>query len=798
MKHFKLMKGVLACLLSLALVVTCFTSVGAKAEETSGSGTATVAAPNAVSAEYTWADNSVNSTNQTAYVYILKADKSNTIKAKTKANGQMTNGKIALTDLKIKNVNKDVYLYVCDSEFEVEGKNIDANLIIKATNVKKLVGTVDYTKADNDGAFEIISAQATDKDKKEIANPAIFWSTTATGKYFGVNDSNNGTGDDARKYADGTTVAKNGFDGKTLQEMLVGGGQIFIKVAGVDGTSGTAQFPSKEVKVKIAKQAKAPKAKIDVKKDTIALKNGFDFALATKSTSGETTTYTVDPANWNTILPNLKGAEVKTADTSIVSTANYTPLAKKDKNAGKLVDGKSSYTAYKFKALSLDDLIKKIDPNNDKAVDNTYCIAIRKSATEKKPASAVSYIELEVQSDKPLVYTEDNVAGQFKVATTTDFDKTGLLVGTVLPNPGILSTSGESSTSGIATEGYDDSFKVVTTAGSGQTLTNVDTNGSAFEFVVVKSQDLDATGEKAIDWSTVSWKKLTAKTKINSKLKGSYKLIDGSKVKAEIKTESAQLTGDAKAQTYILIRRSGVKNGARASKYIKLYVAKDGKNVSLYSTVDNGEVAKKYTIKFVKFVKVGDTYSWQAAKDVEDISIWVKEGDTKYAKLPETTGAVLYKANAGSGATTTVVSSNSAESSASGYAISGSGEDVTEYIAIREYATVTVKQVVSGSGSATVEYYTLKNGKYTQGSSSGENLTFVGDTFALDNIAAPAATGSLSGMSITCQSATSGVTIADGTAQNTKKVSVAVNTADAVVITLNYTATATSTSGDGN
>jgi hypothetical protein len=807
MKHFKLMKGVLACLLSLALVVTCFTSVGAKADETSGSGTATVTAPTTVSAEFKWATNTVEA-NSAAVVYVLKAKTGNTIKkgAKSvtlaKASQTATKFSATMADLGIKKATKEVYLYVCDKEFEANGTNISANLVIKAPAAKKVVGTIDYTKADGDDkTFNVISATATDDKKAAIKDPEIWWSTEADGTYYQVNDS--AKADTPRKYADSKTDAPKGFDGKTLNEMLAAGGTIYIKMAGKDGATGDAQFGSQAVKVKIAKQAKAPKAKVDAKKDTIALKNGFDFGFAVKDET--TKEYTVE--KWFTILPNLKTATVKSYDSSIVATTNYTPLGKKDSNAGKEVESASgnatiktySYTAYKFKALSIETILKVFRNESSLNYTNGDCvIAVRKSATEKKPASAASYLELSAQSDKPLVYTQDNVDGEYLVATSADFDKKGIIAGTVVPFPG--SVSGEDT---IATKGYDDTFEVGKISGSGE-IVNADTNGSTYEFAILAQKDLVATGDKAIDVSTIAWKKFDpAKTKITSKLKTKYSLIDGTKTTAQLDTVSAQVNAGSGANTaaqfsgvknFIVIRRAGnSKSSLRASNWIYLYVVKNGKTYELYSTVDNGEVAYKYTIKFVKYQKnaTGNDYSWQAS-DVEDVSVWTQAGTVKNVKLPETTGAKFYKATAASGDTNAVINGSGSGaitySASSGYATTGSGENTVEYIAIREYANITVKQEISISGSTTkdvITYYQQKDGKFTMADgTSGEATYFVGDDFTISTSGLPTCTSS-SGATVEAGSG-EGITFNNG---NATVNATTIKTADEVVIVIPYTAT---------
>jgi hypothetical protein len=791
------MKGMLACLLSLALVFSCFTTVDAKADTTSTSG-ATVTAPTAVTATYQWSTNTLRA-GSAAYVYVLKAETGNNIKVgatakqMAKADGD-SDYSIALTDLGVKKENKDAYFYVCDKEFEAAGTNITANFVIKATAAKKVTAVIDYTKADNElKVCDVISATVVDTKGATVKEPKIYWSTEINGTYYDVTS----TAETAkRKYSDEAlkdTTAPDGFDGQTLREMY--GNTIYVKVAGVDGVSKTAQFASKAVKVKISKQTKATAMKIDVKKDTISLKNGFDFALAEKDDKGE---YKLADGHWHTILPYLKSAAVKDVADSIVDTTAYTPLGKKESNAGKKVTVEGgftySYTSLKVKTLSIEALFSYLDLSDETLDDGPFVIAVRKSASEKKPVSEVSYIEVGVQAECPIVYTQDNVEGQFLVASSTDFAKKGISVGTIVPHPG--NVSGEDT---IATIGYDDTFEVGKTSDSGAKIANADNGGSSFEYAIVQSKDLEAYASsvaKTIDWTSVSWKKLDpAKTKITGKLKTKYTLIDGTKVTATLDTVSAQVTDFSKVKTFLVVRRAGVKSGnTRPSDYIKLYVAKEGTKYNLYSTVDNGAAANKHTIKFSKFSKKSDgTYGWQAATDVEDISVWVAENDKKYVSLPEIASGKLFTASSISGEPDEVVSTVSGEPNKGKYEINGNdtGSSLVKYMAIREYANVTVKQVISGDTSKEIIIYQQKDGKKTYengAASSGEATLFVGQTLSISG----GTVSSISGYVLANGTpANSGeVTFATGTGATVATVSKAINTAEEVVIVIPYTATA--------
>ena len=124
MKRVKLMKCMVACLLSLTMVLSCVSTFGMKAADT------TPTAPTAVYATYKWASNSVDTGSVEASVYVLKEKSGNTIKAGTKSKATTTKEagedtySVSMTDLGIKKPDKEVYLYVCSGDFEVEGQNM--------------------------------------------------------------------------------------------------------------------------------------------------------------------------------------------------------------------------------------------------------------------------------------------------------------------------------------------------------------------------------------------------------------------------------------------------------------------------------------------------------------------------------------------------------------------------------------------------------------------------------------------------------------------------------------------------
>ncbi len=586
MKKFNLVKGLVISLMAFALAFTAFGAVSASAEEAAQA----VVKPTAVSARFDNVNNKITAT-ANAVVYVLKQEKANEIKKGAKTAGSLTkDAATPLEDLKIKGTTKDVFLYICDKEFEAADK-VDANFVIKAQAAKKVVGKIDYTKADTTTATNVLSIVATDKDKKAIAIAECVWAEELAGPY----------------------KASTEFTGAKLASMLADGGQIFVKMVGANDP---AQFASKVIKVKIAKQGKAPKVKYDQKKDSIALKNGFDIGLATKVDDADAA-----PESWFTILPNFKSATKKTAEESIVATISFTPCDKKDEAY------KNNTTQYKFKALSVNDIAKKL---NNEYAGGEFTLAVRKSATVKAPASAITYIKFDAVTKAPIVFTEDKVAGQFDIATVTDFDKKGFTIGTV------ANYNGEN-----GTEGFWNTFKLKETAGTG-----ADKNAAAYEYLVVKKADLD--GNK-IDWTTASWSKLDpAKTKINGKLKAKYSDVNGKKadttLKALAKPDGFNPSTVPAVESLLLVRRAGVKGDApvRPSAYVELYVIKDNKSYILYSKVAVGTEADAYAVDFYTLQKKDGVYAWAKDESIDSITGWTDE-DTAKVEFPAIDGAKFYK-----------------------------------------------------------------------------------------------------------------------------------------------------------
>lgn len=587
MKKHNLFKSVLALVLALVLVATSVSAISVKADETP------TAPAKVEGTQYDPLTDTITNTSKTI-IYVLKKEKDNTIKAGAECFEAAANAKVSLTtDLNVKGTTKDVYLYVCDKEFEAEGKSIQANMVIKAQAAKKVVGTVDYTKSDDTSSVAVLGATATDANKKAIESVTVLWSAEKDGTYAKANES---TG---------------GFTGAMLNAKLAEGGVIYIKMLGVEGPTGTAVRTSQAYKVKIAKQGKAPKVKLDVKKTTISIKNGLDFGIAFLK-EGKTDEY--EAVDWFTVLPTLKDATNKATD--IIATTQYLPADKKNDTQKKAVltsttdtTTKLSFTQSKVKEIALStivDLYNKDKADEDKiSLSDGFTVAVRTSATDKKPASAVSYNVITGQAEAPQIYTVENVLNYTTIAAAAKLEfKTPTIVNYVSAWKGIGSAAAASTESGVKS----------------------DTAAAKYEVAVIKAADLytsDGAEEPTyeldlskIDWSTVGWKSIKEGTKLNEKTKTKYALVGKTASDVVLKQSSSEEV-DYTKDIFVVIRRAGVKGKTNADTIIAsdLLVTRVYKvdKTYVWSIVDEeqalvGEAAENYVIKVKEWDAETKTY----------------------------------------------------------------------------------------------------------------------------------------------------------------------------------------------
>ena len=659
------------------------------------------------------------------YIYVLKSEKGTKYKSAKMYSfaGNECDKWHDLSELGIKPGNKkDVYLFeIGYHDYKGKGwdlktpETLDSNVVIKTPEASKITGVIDYTQADFPDSTTVLSITAIDNAKREIKNPTCEWC---------LNE-------------DGTYKPSDEFTGAELARLLKDSvTEIYVRMPGKNMENGVAQFASKPKKVKIAKPAKAPKLKINVANDTVGIPNGYDFAVVFSYDKGQTFT----TLYWRTVLPFLKTAKIKTLDDSIVNISQYKPA---DKNSYEARNdyGKVSYTSFKVKELTFAEIFEKA--GHSSSGFDCY-IALRKSATLKKPASEASYTFIPAQTDAPIIFTETNVDRQYRVTTATDFDKKGLSIGTIENYNGLHGT-----------EGFADSFKLTS-----QPDDDADKNPMKYESVVVNVKDIPN-----IDWSTVKWKKFDpAKTKINSKMKTKYSTYTQKGISATLSAGSApneyeevqdagmmqryvyrsgssicdavnnyELKIPSTVSTVLLIRRAGVKGQApvRASEFITLFVIKNGSTYELYSTRCNGMVAYPYTVDFYKFKANEAGTGGEFVKDTarESITGWgILDSEAK-VKFPAVTGGEYHTGEISDGKLVPGEKLNANQDGT--YTITVNEDNTPIKAVLCEYATVMIKAVY---GTVSEKIYT-RLGENVTGSvqllgfaKNGVTSNFVGET----------------------------------------------------------------------
>lgn len=437
MKRFKFMKGVLACLLSLALVLCTLEPTGIKADQgaqaentegtTSNSGSGAITADSGsgskieevpVTATYDPATDTV----------IFSAEKKVTLwygvvgKAEGKALGAKKFKKIEEKEWKQASatsesaestsaesasqtdgaytvsvsfekagfnvkVNKDLYVYYTTIEPAAKTKTpYKPNLVVsKTATTDKLAVTLNYVSAYSGSETCAVATATLGKSKTavDVANLLYRASTDEKGKEFGEwKPASELTGSilaaDIVKVSVPKTKTKVNYQ---------------FRVKGTAATSTeNAKRSSDIAKAAVKKQGKAPSVKVDyVKTEGVAIKNGLDYAVVT-ATSGESGAPVPSASGWYTVKPeNASGSGEAT-----VLSIDYVPVDKKS-----VTGNESSFTKEKVNYIKISDLLN--------GEDEVY-VYVRKSATVKDPAGAAS---------EAIVLKKAEAAPAFSGATVT-------------------------------------------------------------------------------------------------------------------------------------------------------------------------------------------------------------------------------------------------------------------------------------------------------------------------------------------------------------------------------------------
>jgi hypothetical protein len=240
---------------------------------------------------------------------------------------------------------------------------------------------------------------------------------------------------------------------------------------------------SKPVKVGIAASKAGKAVKVDVTKNAIALKNGFDFYVGDNDKGYTELGYTILPFN-----KEGKSLDDEGEPLSIISTASFAPVKKPAENA-------EMFTKEKIKSVPIEEIVGYFD---GKAITAPIIyLYVRTSATVAKPASTWTLVKIAGQTAGPSLTA---TKGKFAIQ-----DEKGALV-----------------------------IPAAKKAGSDKT------SASGFEFLIV--DEADAEDDFAgVDFSTAKWSKLVeGKTIVVGKTSSKYGK-DGGKATAHVLKDGSKV-----------------------------------------------------------------------------------------------------------------------------------------------------------------------------------------------------------------------------------------------------------------
>lgn len=427
MKRFKLMKGMLACLLSLALVFCALEPAGVNADEvtptennesnTSGSGSGSTTAGSGSGSGTTVEEVPVTVTyDPVTDTVVFSAEKAVTLwygvvgKAEGKALAGNKFKKIEVKDWKqggaasgsaestsaestsagstsAENTNKTDDGYTVAVSFEKAGFNVKVkkdlyvyytttepaantktaykpNLVVsKTATTDKLAVTLNYVAAYSGSETCAVATATLGKNKTAVDVANLLYRASTDDKGKVFGEWKPATELTGDKLATDIATVSNSKYKINYQ----------FRVKGTAATSTEDAKRSSDVaKVSVKKQSKAVKVKVDyVKTEGVAIKNGYDYAVVT-STSGGSGVPVPSASGWYTVKPeNASGS-----GENIVLSLDYVPVDKKN-----ITGNETSFAKEKVNYIKMTDLLG----DNDEVY-----VYVRKSATVKDPAGAAS------------------------------------------------------------------------------------------------------------------------------------------------------------------------------------------------------------------------------------------------------------------------------------------------------------------------------------------------------------------------------------------------------------------------
>lgn len=540
MKIFKHVKSLTLAALALALVCVAFAST------TKASAAVTIAT--GVTAAYNPETDQIDITapdKTNVKIYVLKnADAEIGEKDKPAATMTVsgTSISVVLNDKKkgLKAAeNKDLYLYIS----AVSGEAVSAkkaNFKLAGTNVKKIDSvTFDYAKAYEGSELAVVTVKATG-----TASGAT--SAVVDAAKVAIADLKGSKKEFVANYTGATLKGAQLFTIFSEEELVKGKLKavkhtLSVKIKGsaenvtVDGKTYNGMRNSKAKAVSPKAPAKAPKVKVDFLKGTIALKPGFDFVVRTAEA---TTASAIEAEEWKTILP----IDENGTGTQFVGSTSYT-YVKKLTDESTAADKASFYNGdKKLKTLDLSTLCRE-KWEDDHAVSGTAIIYVRKTATDKAPASKVSEA---IKVTKPAAAIEITVSGS-AITATYDSKKKAFTLGT-------------------------------------DKISGANANGG-YEYLVVTKAQYDAGN---IDFNSSKWGKFDPSKPLKTALKSNN--VYKNKVNESLKESVSTVDADKEivANIYVLIRGAGVKENAKKNIVGALPT---GHTVTQFVTVGSGDNA---------------------------------------------------------------------------------------------------------------------------------------------------------------------------------------------------------------
>jgi len=435
MKRFKLMKGILACLLSLALVLCAIEPTGIKADvdtpaentesTTSESGSGSTTAGSGSGSTTAGSGSTVEEVPVTATydpetdTVVFSAEKAVTLwygvvgKAEGKALAGNKFKKIEVKDWKqggaasgsaestsaestsaestsAENTNKTDDGYTVAVSFEKAGFNVKVNkdLYVYYTTIQPEAKTKTPYKPNL-----VVSKTATTDKLAVTLNYVSAYSGSETCAVATATLGKNKTAVDVANLLYRASTDEKGKEfGEWKPASELTGDKLAADIATVSvpktkkkinyqfrvkgtvaaSTTETAKRSSDVAKVSVKKQSKAVKVKVDyVKTEGVAIKNGYDYAVVT-STSGGSGVPVPSASGWYTVKPeNASGS-----GENIVLSLDYVPVDKKN-----VTGNETSFAKEKVNYIKMTDLLGD---------NNEVYVYVRKSATVKDPAGAAS------------------------------------------------------------------------------------------------------------------------------------------------------------------------------------------------------------------------------------------------------------------------------------------------------------------------------------------------------------------------------------------------------------------------